>query len=124
MGIQVTYKALLFFCTLTAGVTGLITFVLSNVYLAYKMEKKYALLPANGNGFRLKSEAFACMDERKMAEQNIIKVLRRMEKRMILGNLVMRRLIETSEHVKDDEICKFEKDLGLDLNDRDLGIPD
>ena len=64
------------------------------------------------------------MEERKKAEGQIIKVLRRMEKRLIVGNLVMRDLVEADDKIANDKIKKYEEDMGIDLQNKDFGIPE
>jgi len=121
---EITYNVLILFCALTGVLCTILSFVVAKVCDSVEMRKKYVKLPLNGKGFMLTSRAEACMDQRKMAETGIIKVLRRMEKRMALGNLVMRRLIEANDSIPNDEIKRFEEDLGIDLKNRDFGIPE
>jgi hypothetical protein len=89
-----------------------------------RMETKYAKIPGNNKGFRLQSEAEKCMDERKEAENAIIRVLRRMEKRMTLGNTVMRKLWEANPDLPENEIQALERDFGITMTDRSFGIPE
>jgi len=111
------------FLILVATIIAIITFVITNLWNAYKMKKRYMPLPSGNDDYRLNSEARECMTKRKEAEEIIIRVLRRMEKRMALGNLVMRRLIDVNDKVSRDEIELIEKDLGIGIEDRNFGIP-
>ena len=120
---EITYRMLILFSSGIGLLCSILTFVVTRLTDSSTMRKTYAKLPKN-NGFRLNSEAVKCQDERKMAEASIIKVLRRMERRMALGNLVMRLLIENNDNIDNDIIKKIESDLGMDLKNRDFGIPD
>ena len=120
----ITIRELIAFGTLIGVIMAIISFVITTLANAYKMKKKYMPKPPDGNGYRLKSEASRCMEERKKAEGQIIKVLRRMEKRLIVGNLVMRDLVEADDKIANDKIKKYEEDMGIDLQNRDFGIPE
>jgi len=89
-----------------------------------KLNGKYVVHPPHGGSYRLQEAAEECMKERKKAEGSIIKVLRRMEKRMALGNVVMRDLVEANPDIPNDQIEKYERDLGITLGDRSFGIPE
>lgn len=89
-----------------------------------RMEKRYLKIPGNSKGFRLQSAAEVCMEERKAAENAILKVLRRMERRMTLGNTVMRKLWEANPDLPENEIAKLERDFGITMTNRDFGIPE
>jgi len=121
---EVTIKTLIAFCAVASLLTAFVTFIITQYAAILHMKRKYALLPKEGNGYQLISESTKCMEKRKEAEVNIIKVLRRMEKRMILGNLVMRELIETNNDIEDDFVCKLERDLCIGLEDKNFGIPE
>jgi len=64
------------------------------------------------------------MEERKEAENAIIRVLRRMERRMAIGNTVMRKLWEDSPNLPEGEIARLERDFGITMTNRDFGIPE
>ena len=65
-------------------------------YETRRMEKKYVKIPDDREGFYLMSDALVCKEERKVAEGGIIRVLRRIENKMSLGNTVMRKLWEAN----------------------------
>ena len=89
-----------------------------------RMETKYVKIPGNDRGYRLQSSAEKCMEERKEAENSIIRVLRRMERRMTLGNTVMRKLWEANPDLPENEIQALERDFGITMTDRSFGIPE
>lgn len=101
-----------------------ITFVLTRLFDSWRMESKYVKIPGNKKGYRLQSAAETCMEERKEAENAIIRVLRRMERRMTLGNTVMRKLWEANPELPENEIQALERDFGITMTDRSFGIPD
>ena len=72
------------FLILVATVIAIITFVLTNLWNAYKMKKRYLPLPPDGDDCRLSSEAQKCMMKRKEAEKFIDRL--NGNKFLILGN--------------------------------------
>ena len=102
----------------------LITWIVTIKRVERRLDGKYVPIPKNSGGFRLNKESEKCMRQREEAEKGIIKVLRRMEKRMALGNLVMRDLVRAIPEIQNDVIERYEKDLGIDLGDRNFGIPE
>ncbi len=89
-----------------------------------RMQHKYARLPDNGRGYQKQSAAELCITERRKAESSTMKMLGRMEKRMALGNIVMRDLVEASPDVPNDKIEKYQRDLGINLMDMNFEIPE
>lgn len=107
-----------------AGLVWTILVVLGTWFFSVKrMEGRFALLPKNDKGYMPYSEAQECRTERKEAENCIVRILRRMEKRMALGNIVMRDLVEAIPDVPNDKIERYEKDLGISLVDKNFDIP-
>lgn len=97
---------------ITAGIstvlTFILTFVVTKLWDAYSMQKKY----------RTKGAAERCMKEREEAETAINKALAEIKKRLILGNLVMADLCDEAK-IPQSKILSYEKALGMKLRDND-----
>ena len=102
----------------------ILVILVTRFFSVQRMEGKFARLPENDKGYMTNTEANLCRAERKEAESCIVRILRRIEKRMALGNIVMRDLIEATPDVPNDKIERYEKDLGISLMDRNFDIPD
>ena len=87
---------------LTAGVT----FVLTKLFDAHSMSKKYTLLTDSGK----------CMKEREQKETAIKLTLDKVDKRMTLGNLMLFRLWGEAK-IPQSEIEALEKAVGIKVND-------
>jgi len=120
----VSLQLLFLICAIVSALSALSSMLFTNWFNVRKMRKQYAPLSFNGSGYITHTEARVCMQGRENSERQIIKVLRRMEKRMCLGNIVIRDLVETVPDIPNDKIERYEKDLGISLNDRNFGIPD
>jgi len=91
---------------IAAGISTLVTIGGTKLWDAYRMEKKY----------RTKTEAEKCMAERKEAERGVLNQLAKIDKRMILGNLVIADLCEQAK-IPLTKIASYEKAIGLKLRD-------
>jgi hypothetical protein len=88
------------------GVSTLVTFGGTKLWDAYRMEKK----------FRSKSAAEKCMKEREQAENDLKAILKRVEKRLQLGNLAIGDLWEKAE-LPPSKLLMYEKALDIKLRD-------
>lgn len=111
---KLTLTMLFVFAGLTGAVCTVLTLVITQLITVFRMKGKYNTL----------ASAQTCRQERQAAENCLIKVLRRMEKRILLGNIIIRDLVEADNSIPNDKIEKYEKDLGISLTDRDFGIPE
>jgi len=99
---------------LSVAISAILTFIGTRLWDAWRMESKY----------RTKTDAKKCMEERAKTEKAIFRVLRRMEKRLALSNLVMRDLVRAVPEVPNNKIEQYEKDLDIQLGDRNFSIPE
>lgn len=83
---------------LTAG----LTWVITKVFDARRMEEKYRQL----------LDCEACMEDRKLQEGTVETVLEQVQKRLILGNLMLVRLW-TKAGIPASEIELLEKSVGI-----------
>ena len=87
------------------GITGLVTVVITRLWDAYHMEKKYQTKVSSG----------ACMKKREDAEKDMCEQLDIISRRLVLGNVIMSKLAEKQGLSSDIE--QWEKALGLKLKD-------
>jgi len=84
--------------TIAVGISTLVTFTITKLWDAWRMEKKY----------RLQSAAEECMKKRQEAEEKI-------KKRLMLGNLIMYRLCQKLD-IPESEIRALEKAVGIKID--------
>jgi len=91
---------------LAVGVSTLVTFGGTKLWDAYRMERK----------FRTKGAAEKCMKAREKAEGDIKSMLRRVERRLQLGNLAIADLWETTG-LSPTKLAQYEKALNTKMRD-------
>ena len=91
---------------LAVGISSLVTFGGTKLWDAYSMQKKYRTIEA----------AEKCMKERSQAETDLKAILKRMEKRLQLGNLAISDLWEKAG-LPLSRLKQYEKALDIKLRD-------
>jgi hypothetical protein len=104
--IEIGLRTIVLGLTVVALLTSGITFVLTKLYDAYSMPKKY----------RLASDSEDCMTEREKQEKKINEILDKVDKRMTLGNLMLFRLWGKAG-LPQSEVQALEKAVGIKIND-------
>ena len=91
---------------IAVGISSLITFGGTKLWDAYAMQKKY----------RTKAAAEQCMSDRETAEKDIKIILRRLEKRLQLGNLAISDLWDKAG-LPQSKLQQYERTLDIKIRD-------
>ncbi len=92
--------------SIAVGISSIVTFGGTKLWDAYRMEKKYNTIEA----------ASSCSAARETAEGDIKSILRRVEKRLQLGNLAISELWAHAK-LPPDKLLAYEKALDIKLRD-------